>query len=421
MGSDDLRSKLHGSWILGFILASLVIILSGCSSAVSTAIHSTKTPAVAKTSKTIKVGILHSLSGTMANSEIPVEKAELLAIKQINAKGGVLGKKIVPVIEDGASDNATFAEKADQLIEEYHVATVFGCWTSASRKAVLPIFENTHNLLWYPVQYEGMESSPNIMYMGAAPNQQIIPAVNYMHKKFGTKAFLVGSDYVFPRTANAIINKQASHLHMKVVGEKYVPMGSTDFSTVINQIKHAHPDFIVNTLNGGSNDAFFKQLKEAGISSKDVPTISASVAEQEVKGIGSAYMAGHYTSWNYYMSQKNPQNAAFIKAFKKEVGQSSVTDDPIEAGYNAVHLWARAVEKAHSFSVNKVRKAAAGLSYNAPEGTVTIDGDNQHLYKKVRIGKVNKSGGINTVWQTKNPLKPDPYLKGYAWAKGLVR
>jgi urea transport system substrate-binding protein len=399
----------------------LTIVLSGCNSAVSTVMHRTKKNTVAQTSKTIKVGILHSLSGTMADSEIPVEKSELLAIKQINNKGGVLGKKIVPVIEDGASDNATFAEKADQLIEEYHVATVFGCWTSASRKAVLPIFENTHNLLWYPVQYEGMESSPNIMYMGAAPNQQIIPAVNYMHNKFGNKVFLVGSDYVFPRTANAIIDKQANHLHMKVVGEKYVPMGSTDFSTIITQIKKANPDFIVNTLNGGSNDAFFKQLKEAGISSHDVPSISASVAEQEVKGIGSTYMSGQYTSWNYYMSQKSRQNSDFIKAFKKENGQSSVTDDPIEAGYNAVHLWAKAVEKAHSIDVNKVRKAASGLSYKAPEGTVTIDGENQHLYKNVRIGEVNKEGQINTVWKTKKPLKPDPYLKGYSWAKGLIR
>lgn len=399
----------------------LVVGLSGCASAVSTTLHPNDKAKIAETKKTVKVGILHSLSGTMANSEIPVEKAELLAIKQINAKGGVLGRKIVPVIEDGASDNATFAEKANQLIEDYHVATVFGCWTSASRKAVLPIFQNTHNLLWYPIQYEGMESSPNIMYMGAAPNQQIVPAVNYMSHHFGKRIFLVGSDYVFPRTANAIIDKQAKYYHLKVVGEKYVPMGSTDFSTIMTQIKNAKPNFIVNTLNGGSNDAFFKQLKEAGISSRDIPTISASVAEQEVKGIGSSYMAGQYTSWNYYMTQNNPQNKAFIRAFKKQNGKSSVTDDPIEAGYNAVHLWAKAVEKAHSFSVNKVRHAAHGLSYVAPEGKVTIDGENQHLYKNVRIGKVDSAGHINTVWQTKKLLKPDPYLKNYTWAKGLVR
>lgn len=416
-----MKSHLRAHLFAICLMSLLAIILSGCNSAVSTTLHATKSPQIAETKKTIKVGILHSLSGTMANSEIPVEKAELLAIKQLNSKGGVLGRKIVPVIEDGGSDNATFAEKATQLIEEYHVATVFGCWTSASRKAVLPIFENTHNLLWYPVQYEGMESSPNIMYMGAAPNQQIVPAVNYMQQHFGKKVFLVGSDYVFPRTANAIINKQAQHSHLKIVGEKYVPMGSTDFSTIMTQIKRAKPDFIVNTLNGGSNDAFFKQLKEAGISSHDIPTISASVAEQEVKGIGSSYMVGQFTSWNYYMTQKNPQNLAFIKAFKKENGQSTVTDDPIEAGYNAVHLWAKAVEKAHSVKVKQVRKAAAGLSYKAPEGTVTIDGHNQHLYKNVRIGKVDNQGQINTVWQTKKPLKPDPYLSSYPWAKGLVR
>lgn len=406
------------------LLNSLVVLslglLSGCSNAVSEVLHPQST-ATASSGKTIKVGILHSLSGTMANSEIPVEKAELLAIKQINKKGGVLGKKIVPVIEDGASDNATFAEKADQLVNEYHVATVFGCWTSASRKAVLPIFENSNNLLWYPLQYEGMESSPNIMYMGAAPNQQIVPAVNYMHKKFGNKVFLVGSDYVFPRTANTIIDRQAKHLGMTVVGEKYVSMGSTNFSTIVTQIKKAKPDFIVNTLNGGSNNAFFKQLEEAGISSKDIPVISASVAEQEVKGIGSAYTTGEYTSWNYYGTQKNKQNKAFIKAFKAAYGQSSVTDDPIEAGYDAVHLWAKAVEKAGTTDVDKVKKAAAGLSYNAPEGKVTIDGENQHLYKTVRIGKIASDGSINTVWKSKKQVKPDPYLKGYAWAKGLAK
>ncbi|GAF38347.1 urea ABC transporter, substrate binding protein UrtA [Agrilactobacillus composti DSM 18527 = JCM 14202] len=409
-----MKKHWHRSWFLLCLSIAFISLLSGCSSAVAGLARPSKTTTTSD--KVIKVGILHSLSGTMANSEIPVEQAELLAIKQINANGGVLGKQVVPVIEDGASDNATFAEKADQLLNQYHVATVFGCWTSASRKAVLPIFEHNNGLLWYPVQYEGMESSPNIMYMGAAPNQQIVPAVNFMTQHFGKKVFLVGSDYVFPRTANAIIDQQAKQLHMTVVGEKYVPMGSTDFSTIITQIKKANPDYIVNTLNGGSNDAFFKQLHEAGIAANTTPTISASVAEQEVKGIGNTYMAGQYTSWNYYQSQNNPENKAFIKAFRAANGANSVTDDPIEAGYNAVHLWAKAVKKAGTTKVAAVRQAAKGLSYAAPEGKVTIDGDNQHLYKTVRIGKVASNGVINTVWQSPQPVKPDPYLKGYAWA-----
>ena len=242
-----------------------------------------------------------------------------------------------------------------------------------------------------------------------------------MQNKFGKRVFLVGSDYVFPRTANAIIDRQAQHLKMSVVGEKYVSMGSTDFSTIITQIKKAKPDFIVNTLNGGSNDAFFKQLKDAGIDASDIPTISASVAEQEVKGIGSTYTTGEYTSWNYYGSQNNSKNKAFIKAFQTANGNTSVTDDPIEAGYNAVHLWAKAVKKAGTTNVKQVRKAAAGLSYAAPEGQVTIDGSNQHLYKTVRIGKITASGAIKTVWKTAHPLKPDPYLRHYAWARNLVK
>ena len=368
---------------------------------------------------TIKVGILHSLSGTMAISETSVKDAELLAIKEINEAGGVLGKQLEPVVEDGASDNATFKEKAEKLLLNDKVATVFGCWTSASRKAVLPTFESNNGLLWYPVQYEGMESSPNIFYVGAAPNQQIVPAIEYMSENYGKKVFLLGSDYVFPRTANEIVKKQAEALGMEVVGEEYTPMGHTDYTTIISKIQQAQPDFIFNTLNGDSNVAFFKQYKDAGLTPDQIQTLSVSIAEEEVAGIGASYLEGHLTAWNYYETTDTPENEKFVEAYKAEYGEDRVTDDPIEAGYDAVYLWAKAVEKAGSTGVDKVKEAAGGIEFSAPEGTITIDGDNQHMYKPVRIGKINADGLIDEVWSTDEAVKPDPYLSTYEWASGL--
>lgn len=366
---------------------------------------------------TVKVGILHSLSGTMAISETSVRDAELLAIKEINAAGGVLGKQIEVIVEDGASETATFQEKAEKLLTSDQVATVFGCWTSASRKAVLPVFEKNNGLLWYPVQYEGQESSKNIFYIGAAPNQQIVPAVEYLVENYGKKIFLLGSDYVFPRTANTIIKKQAEDLGAEIVGEEYTPLGHTDYTTVINKIKQEQPDFIFNTMNGDSNVAFFKQLKDAGITSEDIQTCSVSIAEEEVKGIGAEYMAGHLVSWNYYQTTDTPENEKFVAAYKAEYGEDRVTDDPIEAGYDAVYLWAAAVEKAGSTEVDAVREAAGGITFQAPEGLITIDGENQHIYKPVRIGQINDTGLIDEVWSTEEPVKPDPYLAGYDWAE----
>ena len=368
---------------------------------------------------TIKVGILHSLSGTMAISETSVRDAEVLAINEINAVGGVLGKQLVPVIEDGASSNATFSEKATKLLDSDGVACVFGCWTSASRKAVLPVFESKNGLLWYPVQYEGMESSKNIFYVGAAPNQQIVPAVDYLAQNYGPRIFLVGSDYVFPRTANSVIKAQAAAKGYEIVGETYTPMGHTDYATIINKIRAAKPDFVFNTLNGDSNVSFFKQLKDSGITCDDVMTCSVSIAEEEVAGIGASYVEGHLVSWNYYQSTDTPQNQKFVKAYKAAYGETRVTDDPIEAGYDAVYLWKAAVEAAGSTNVDKVRAAAGGITFDAPEGTMTIDGDNQHMYKPVRIGRINADGLIDEVWSTGDPVKPDPYLKTYDWAAGL--
>ncbi len=370
-------------------------------------------------SKTVKVGILHSLSGTMAISETSVRDAELLAIKEINAAGGVLGKQIEVVQEDGASEPQIFAERARKLIQNDKVATIFGCWTSASRKAVKPVVEETGALLWYPVQYEGMEQSPNIMYMGAAPNQQAVPAVEFCVSNFGSNIFLVGSDYVFPRTANKIIKAQLDFIGGTVAGEEYTPMGHTDFATIVSKIKAAKPACIINTLNGDSNVAFFKQLTDAGITAKTIPVMSFSIAEEEVGGVGIANLKGHYVAWNYYQTTQTPENIAFVKAYKAAYGENRVTDDPIEAGYIGVYLWAKAAEKAGSFDVDKICAAAKGITFKAPEGKVTLDGDNQHIYKTVRIGVINSDGLIDEVWATSGAVKPDPYLTTYSWAKGL--
>lgn len=420
-----MKKRTLGAIVLSVALAAS---LAGCSGGAMTEItdkdtQKTEAKDAASTEEdsqnAIKVGILHSLSGTMAISETSVRDAELLAIKEINAAGGVLGRQLVPVVEDGASDNATFKEKAEKLLLNDKVAAVFGCWTSASRKAVLPTFESNNGLLWYPVQYEGMEASKNIFYIGAAPNQQIVPAIEYMSENYGKKVFLLGSDYVFPRTANSIVKKQAEALGMEVVGEEYTPMGHTDYTTIISKIQKEKPDFVFNTLNGDSNVAFFKQYKDAGLSPDQIQTLSVSIAEEEAAGIGASYLKGHLVAWNYYQTTDTPENKKFVEAYQAEYGADRVTDDPIEAGYDAVYLWAAAVEKAGSVDADQVREAAGGIEFKAPEGTVTIDGDNQHLYKPVRIGMVNESGLIDEVWSTEEPVKPDPYLEGYEWAKGL--
>jgi urea transport system substrate-binding protein len=407
-------------WRTGFATTALIGALVGALAACGGESTDASGGASAGGGNTIKVGVLHSLSGTMAISEVTVKDAEMLAIDEINAAGGVLGKKIEPIVEDGASDWPTFAEKATKLIARDKVATVFGGWTSASRKAMLPVFEKRHSLLWYPVQYEGLESSPDIFYTGATTNQQIVPALDYLKEQGKTKLFLVGSDYVFPRTANKIIKAYAAANGMQILGEEYTPLGHTEYSTLVNKVVEAKPDAVFNTLNGDSNVAFFKQLKSAGVSADTLPVMSVSVAEEEVKGIGPDNIAGHLVAWNYYETTDTPANEKFVAAFKAKYGADRVTSDPMEAGYNAVYLWAAAVEKAGTTDVDAVRKAAGGISLDRPEGKVTIDGENQHLYKTARIGVVEPDGQIKEVWNSGEPIKPDPYLKTYSWAGGLV-
>lgn len=366
---------------------------------------------------TVKVGLLHSLTGSMAISEKSVRDAEVLAIKEINAAGGVNGKQIEYVEEDGASEPSTFATKAEKLIDSEGVSTIFGCWTSSSRKAVKPIVEEYGSLLWYPVQYEGMESSSNIVYTGAAPNQQIVPAIDYLLDQGYKKFFLLGSDYVFPRTANMIINAQLEAKGAEAVGEEYADMDQTDFAAIISKFEAAKPDVIINTLNGTGNVSFFKQMSEKNYTSSDYMTMSFSIAEEEVATIGADILKGHMVSWNYYQTTDTEKNKEFVKAYKDAYGENRVTSDPAEAAYDAVYLWKAACEKADSFEPEDVIKAVESgeISFDAPEGTVTIQGDNHHLVKPVRIGQVGDDGLINEIYAT-DPVAPDPYLSTYDWA-----
>jgi len=408
-------SKLKRLWLSTL----MVLMLLGAACGQKTEDAKTGANTATDEGDTIKVGLLHSLSGTMAISEVTVRNAELLAIEQINAKGGVLGKQIEAIEEDGASDWPTFAEKAQKLISSDNVAAVFGGWTSASRKAMLPVFEKEKALLWYPVQYEGLEQSPYIFYTGATTNQQIVPGLDYLKSQGKKKIFLVGSDYVFPKTANKEIKAYAEANDMEIVGEEYIPLGNQEVATLVNKVVAAKPDAIFNTLNGDTNTAFFKEYKTKGITPEAVPIVSVSVAEEEVQAIGPEFLAGHLVAWNYYQTTDTPENTAFVKAFKDKFGDDKVTSDPMEAGYVAVNLWAAAVEKAGTTEVEAVKKAAAGLEFAAPEGKVTVDGPTQHIHKTARIGLIGADGLIKQISGSEGPIKPDPYLKSYEWAKGL--
>jgi urea transport system substrate-binding protein len=414
---DRRKFLVFGSAALG-----TSVLLKGCGAPAPEGTTPEATAPAAGGGDVIKVGVLHSLSGTMAISEKSVVDATLLAIEEINAKGGVGGKKLEAIVEDGASDWPTFAEKAKKLIEQDQVPVVFGCWTSASRKAVLPVFEQKNHMLWYPVQYEGQECSKNIFYTGAAPNQQIEPSVEWLLQNKGKEFFLVGSDYVFPRTANTIIKEQLKAKGGKTVGEDYLPLGNTEVAPIITKIKAALPNggVIYNTLNGDSNVAFFKQLKGAGMTPDKYPTMSVSIAEEEVKAIGVEYLLGQYAAWNYFMTVDTPANKAFVDAFRKKYGADRVTNDPMEAAYIGVNLWAQAANQAGGASdLEKVRSAAIGQAMDAPEGPVKMF-PNHHISKTPRIGEVGPDGQFKIVFATDAPVDPQPWnqfvpeTKGYA-------
>ena len=377
---------------------------------------------------TVKVGVLHSLSGTMAISETSLRDVVLMAAEEINAAGGVkVGGKsytIEPVVVDPASDWPLFAEKAKELITQHQVAAIFGCWTSVSRKSVLPVIEEYNALLFYPVQYEGEEQSLNVFYTAASPNQQLVPAAKYAIEELGAKKFyLLGTDYVFPRTANKVLKAYLlkSGVPESNIMEEYTPFGHQDYQTIVSKIKAfaASGDAVVlSTINGDSNVPFYTEFANQGLTSDDCPIIAFSVAEDELRAMDTAKLVGHLAAWNYFQSIDTPENKAFVEAFKAYCeknglpgGKDRVTDDPIEAAYYGVHVWAKAAEKAGSFDVDKVREAVYGMEFDAPGGKKKMHESNQHTYKPVLIGEIKADGQFDIVWESEGLVEPDSYSK----------
>ena len=349
----------------------------------------------------------------MAVSENPVVDATLLAIEEVNVAGGVLGRPIKPVVVDGKSDPEEFARLAEKLLTEDGAVAVFGCWTSASRKAVRPVFERRQGLLFYPVQYEGLEQSPRIIYLGPAPNQQLLPAVDFLAGALGKKKlFLVGSDYVFPRTAHEIIRDRVRELPgASVVGESYVPLGSSDVGAAIEGIKAAGPDAIVNTLNGGTNVHFFRALRAAGVTADRVPTLSVSITESEIEGLNPAALAGDYLAAAYFQTVDRAEGREFVGKFRTRFGAARVVSDPMAAAYSGVHLWARAVSAAGTPDPTPVLGALRGRQFDGPRARVTIDADTQHAWLPVRVGRIRADGQVSLVpgAGSEVPIKPVPF------------
>lgn len=405
-------------------------------SAVALGVAVTTLPLLANAADTIKVGILHSLSGTMAISETVLKDVALMTIDEINAKGGVLGKKLEPVVVDPASNWPLFAEKAKQLIDQDKAVVTFGCWTSVSRKSVLPVFEEKNSLLFYPVQYEGEELSKNVFYTGAAPNQQAIPAVEYLMSKDGGSAkrfVLLGTDYVYPRTTNKILRAflKSKGVAESDIIEEYTPFGHSDYQSIIAKIKKFSSEgkktAVISTINGDSNVPFYKELGNQGLKATDVPVVAFSVGEEELRGVDTKPLVGHLAAWNYFMSIKNPANTAFIKQWSEYAKAKGIaghkdkplTNDPMEATYLGIHMWAQAVEKAKSTDTDKVIAAMAGQTFKAPGGFMsTMDKENHHLHKPVFIGEIKADGQFNVVWKTPGPVVADPWSDYIAENKG---
>jgi urea transport system substrate-binding protein len=404
------------------------------SAAAGAAISAVGAPAAFAQSSTIKVGILHSLSGTMAISETALKDTALMTIAEINAAGGVMGKKLEPVVVDPASNWPLFAEKARQLITQDKVAVVFGCWTSVSRKSVNPVFKELNSLLFYPVQYEGEELEKNVFYTGAAPNQQAIPATEYLMSKEGggAKRFvLLGTDYVYPRTTNKILRAFLKSKGVKDsdIDESYTPFGHSDYQTIVGNVKKfaaGGKTCVISTINGDSNVPFYKELGNQGLKAKDVPVVAFSVGEEELRGVDTKPLVGHLAAWNYFMSVKNPQNEAFIKKYRDYAkaqklpnAEKVVTNDPMEATYVGMHMWKQAVEKAKTTDVDPVIAALSGQTFKAPCGfDLTMDKTNHHLHKPVMIGEIRADGQFNVVYKTKGPVRAQPWSPFIAGNEG---
>jgi urea transport system substrate-binding protein len=357
----------------------------------------------------IKVGILHSFSGPLASSEKAVAEASMLAVEEINAAGGLIGRPLEIVVADGQSDPKIFAAEAERLITEENAAVIFGCWTSASRKEVRPVVELNDILLFYPVQYEGLESSLAIVYTGSTPNQQILPAVDWAAEQFGSRFFVVGSDYVFPRAAAAVLADHVATAGGEIIGEEFVPLGSMEVEDLVAAALEARPDVVVNLINGDTNTAFFSALEDRGVDATTFPVLSFSIAEEEARSIGPELLAGHFAAWSYFQAVPSDANAAFITAYRNRYGSDRVTDDPIEAGYFGVHLWAEAVESIGTVESASVRARVRGLEFLAPGGRVLVDPQNLHTWKPCRVGRFLENGQFEIVWESQSAIAPRPY------------
>ena len=358
----------------------------------------------------IVVGILHSRTGPMAVSETAMIDAEVLALEEINRSGGLLGRPVRWVIADGASDWPTFAREAERLIREERVAVIFGCWTSACRKGVLPVVEAADHLLVYPMAYEGMEQSPNILYTGAAPNQQITPAVQWCHDSLGARRFfLVGSDYIWPRCVNAIISDHLKGIGAEVVGEEYIPFGGTNVDDLVKRIVTAKPDVILSSVPGDSGLAFARGLRAAGIRPDQTPVVTFAIGENELATATGVDMVGDYAAWNYFQSIDRPENRAFVAAFQAAYGANRTTSDVMVAAYDSVRLWAQAVREAGSADVRQVRSALRHQSLAAPEGIIAIDPETQHTWRPVFIGRIRADGQFDVVWSSRTAVRPVPF------------
>mgnify|MGYP000417929380 CR=1 FL=1 len=377
---------------------------------------------------TIKVGVLHSLSGTMAISETTLKDTVLMMIEEQNKKGGLLGKKLEPVVVDPASNWPLFAEKTRELITKEDVDVIFGCWTSVSRKSVLPVIEELNGLLFYPVQYEGEESSKNVFYTGAAPNQQAIPAVDYLMNDLGVKRWvLAGTDYVYPRTTNKVLE---AYLKSKGVAAKdiminYTPFGHSDWQSIVSDVKkfggEGKKTAVVSTINGDANVPFYKELGNQGISSEDIPVIAFSVGEEELSGIDTKPLVGHLAAWNYFQSVENDANEAFIANWKTYIKDDKrVTNDPMEATYIGFNMWAKAVEKAGSTDVNSVEQAMIGVTVPNLTGGTAVMNKNHHLSKPVLIGEIQEDGQLEVVWETNGTVIGDAWSNFLPGSKDLI-
>lgn len=375
----------------------------------------------------IKVGILHSLSGTLAISETTLKDAMLMMIDEQNKKGGLLGKKLVPVVVDPASNWPLFAEKATELLEKDHVAVIFGCWTSVSRKSVLPVIEKDDGLLFYPVQYEGEESSRNVIYTGAAPNQQAIPAVDYLMKDLQVKRWVLeGTDYVYPRTTNKILEAylKAHGVAPEDILINYTPFGYSDWQSEVAKIKSfgsaGKKTAVVSTINGDANVPFYKELGNQKISAEDIPVVAFSVGEEELSGIDTKPLVGHLAAWNYFESVKTPENTAFIQRWHEFIkNPKRVTNDPMEAHYIGFNLWVKAVQKAGTTNVDKVLDALPGLETPNLTGGVAKLLPNHHITKPVYIGEIRDDGQFDVVWQTKGTVPGDAWSDFLPGSKDL--